>query len=87
MSAKPVSPLITWNAPASVAVAPTKSDTDDEVFVSRGLYVGTTGDVKVTMWGGQDVTFANVPAGVVLPVCVTRVWTTGTDAADLLLLY
>lgn len=30
------------------------------------LYVGTTGNITVTMQGGGNVTFANVPAGIFL---------------------
>jgi hypothetical protein len=40
---------------------------------SRGLYVGETGNVAVTMAGGGDVTFSGVPAGMILPIRVTHV--------------
>jgi polygalacturonase len=51
------------------------------------LYVGTGGDIKVTMVGNQVVTFSNVPNGSFLPIQVKRVWATDTTASDLLGLY
>lgn len=53
--------------------------------ISRGLYVGTSGDVTVTMYGGGDVTFANVPAGTILPIRVSVVKDTST-ASDMVAL-
>lgn len=47
------------------------------------LYVGTTGDLKVTTFGGDVVTFKNFPVGF-LPLNVLRVWATGTTASDIL---
>jgi len=51
------------------------------------IYVGTGGNIKVTMVGGQVVTFNNVPNGSFLPIQVKKVWSTGTGASDLLGLY
>ena len=53
---------------------------------TRALYVGTTGDVIVTMVGGGDVTFASVPAGAILPIRVTHVLGTST-ASDIVALW
>jgi len=50
------------------------------------LYVGTTGDVKVKTRLGDDLTFVGVPAGAFLPVLVEMVYSTGTDASDILIL-
>lgn len=44
---------------------------------TRALYVGTEGNITVTMLGGQSVTFTAVPAGSMLPLRVTHV-TAGT---------
>lgn len=44
---------------------------------TRALYVGTEGNITVTMVGGQSVTFTAVPAGSLLPLRVTHV-TAGT---------
>jgi hypothetical protein len=50
------------------------------------LYIGTSGDVTVTTVGGNDVTFANVPVGV-LPIRVKRVWATGTSATGIIAIW
>lgn len=44
------------------------------------LYVGTTGDVKVTTAGYDEVTFVGVQGGTFLPVQVVKVWNTGASA-------
>ena len=51
------------------------------------LYIGTGGDLKVTMVGNQVVTFVNVPNGSFLPIQVKKVWATDTNASDILGLY
>ena len=51
--------------------------------VTRGIYVGTAGDLVVRPSdGGGDVTFAGVPAGSILPVRVSQV-RAATTASDL----
>lgn len=73
--------------PARKAVAVTTSDSADlATKPTRALYIGVTGDVKVTMQSGDTVTFKAAPVGT-LPVCVTRVFATGTTATDILALY
>jgi hypothetical protein len=59
-------------APAQDAAAVTPSATA-LANVTKGIYVGTAGDLAVTMLGGDDVTFASVPAGSILPIRVTHV--------------
>lgn len=48
----------------------------------KSLYIGTTGDLVVVMAGGSQVTFQNVPVGV-LPIQVLKVLSTGTSASDI----
>ena len=75
------------------AVLVVTSDTVDIPNTSeRGccLYIGDISggaDVKVTMESGNEATFKNVTAGSFLPILVTRVWSTGTTAAEILALY
>ena len=69
---------------ATRAVAATKSDSINELYPGF-LYVGGTGDVKVTTLDGDSVLFTALAAGVVHPILVKRVWSTGTDATGLLL--
>jgi hypothetical protein len=51
------------------------------------LYIGTGGNLTVTMLGGQTVTFTNIIDGTFMPIQVLKVWATGTDATDILALY
>jgi hypothetical protein len=51
------------------------------------LYIGTGGDLQVTMLGGQVVVFTNIPSGTFMPIQVRRVWATNTTASDILSLY
>ena len=54
---------------------------------ARALWVGEAGDVKVTTAGGNTVTLAGVAAGTILPVRVTRVWSSGTTADSIVALF
>lgn len=47
------------------------------------IYVGGSGNVKVTTAQGTAVTFVGVNAGTVIPVQVIRVWSTGTTATSM----
>ena len=68
----------------AVAVVPS----DTVMFPSPSvLYVGTSGNVRVTTAQGDDVVFSNVPAGGVIPVQVDQVWSTNTTAANIVRVY
>lgn len=58
------------------------SDTVDLPYVSRSLYIGVAGDIRVTTVGGSIVTFRGHPVGY-MPGRVRRVHATGTTAADI----
>lgn len=51
------------------------------------IYVGGSGNVKVTTAQGTAVTFNAVSAGTVIPVQVLRVWSTGTTATSMLAIF
>lgn len=55
---------------------------NDLPFVTRGIYVGGTGDLEVMMKSYEDantvVTFKSVPAGTLLPIRVKKVLTNTT---------
>lgn len=70
-----------FGAPAEAGAAVTASDSTIVNF--RSLYVGTTGNVAVTMKNGQVVTFPGVPAGMILPIVVTKVMATNTTASNI----
>lgn len=71
-------------APADAAETVTPSDTVDLVDVTRAIYVGGAGALRVVMRDGQTVTFANMQAGVCYPLRVQRVLATGTTATNLI---
>jgi hypothetical protein len=71
------------DGPASHAETITPSDTTAIPSATRGLYVGSSGDVAVVMASGESVTFVSVPAGIVLPVRLLKVKATGTTASAL----
>jgi len=75
------------SAPADNAASVTPHDSNDLSIVTRGIYVGTSGDLKVDLSGGDTVTFANIAAGVIHPLRVQRVYSTGTTATDIVGVY
>lgn len=68
------------------AAAITKSDSVNLATPSV-VYVGGTGNVKVTTAQGSTVTFSGVPAGAVIPVQVLRVWSTDTTATNMVAIF
>lgn len=65
----------------------TGNDGADLAQVTRGLYVGASGNVKVTLVGGDTVTFVELAVGVIHPLRITRVWSTGTTATSIVGVY
>lgn len=61
-------------------------DTNELAYVSRALYIGGAGAVKVTTLKGTDLTFAAVPVGTVLHVRAKKVFATGTTATNIVAL-
>ena len=69
------------------AAAVTKHDSAAQTLLPcDALYVGGAGDVAVIMKGGTTVTFVGVLAGTVLPIGITRVNATNTDATSIVAL-
>ena len=66
-----------------VAVTPHDSTMISDGAATRGLYVGTTGNVTVLTQNGQTVTLTAVPAGALLPIRVKRVNSTLTTASNI----
>ncbi len=76
------------DSPAYFAAAVAPNDGSDLSIVTRGLYVGVSGNVSVLMAGdGGAVTFTAVPAGAVLPIAVSRVKATGTTATSIVAIW
>lgn len=73
--------------PDSVAqqcIAITPADSDLAGGSVRALYVGGSGNVKITDPQGNAVTFVGAVAGTILPVMAKRVWATGTTATNII---
>lgn len=77
-----------FTSPADEAVVVVPSDTVNQFGtgatspLTRGLYVGGTGDVSVQMANiGTAVVFKAVPVGTILPIIITRVNSTNTTAS------
>ena len=72
-------------AHSAAAVTPSDSSV---ISVTRSLYVGGAGTVKVDMAvDGTAISFLSVAAGSLLPVQVTKVYSTGTTATSIVALY
>ena len=79
------------------AVAVTPSDSTDitkgdgDTVETRGLFVGTGGDISVEMagdqGGDQTVVFKHVQSGTLLPIGVTRVNSTLTTATNIVAMW
>jgi hypothetical protein len=76
-----------------------KSDSVALAAVTKGFYIGDYGpnptavdgpgpgvDLRVTMVGGQIVTFENLPIGF-FAIRATQIWATGTTATNSLVLW
>lgn len=59
---------------------------------SRGVYIASDGSLTVDFIGGPEgagatnVTFAGLKAGTVLPICISKIYDTGTDVSGVVLL-
>lgn len=53
---------------------------------TRGLYIGSAGNVVVDMAYGTTITFTGVQGGTILPIQVTRVYA-ATTATNMVALY
>lgn len=69
----------------------TPNDAEDlPLAMPRGIYIGGSGDVKVTlkvMPDGQNITFLGLVVGRIYPIEVKRIWASGTTATGIVALY
>jgi hypothetical protein len=63
-----------------IAITPADSDLVQPV---RALYIGGSGNLRISDSGGGAVTFVGAVAGTILPVMAKRVWATGTTATNI----
>jgi hypothetical protein len=69
--------------PGYGVVEVTPHDTNNLTSPSRGLYIGTAGDVKIMAVNGSIATFIGAASGSVLPIQAKRVYATGTTATNI----
>lgn len=52
---------------------------------TSGLYIGGagSGNLTITVSSGKTLTLTGLAAGTLLPIIVTRVWSTGTDTTNM----
>lgn len=71
-----------FEGPATRGFAITPSDTAELASVTRGIFTGTGGTLVCVLEDDTStVTFTNIPAGIVLPLRIKRVYSTGTTAS------
>ena len=75
----------TSSAAGAAAISP--SDTTNLARVTRGVYIGGSGNVSSLMADGSTVVFVGAQSGSVLPIRVQRINAAGTTATNLLALY
>ncbi|WP_349294656.1 hypothetical protein ABEB22_21055 (plasmid) [Thioclava sp. 'Guangxiensis'] len=75
--------ITSLTGPGFDGFAITPDDGADLSQVTRGIYLGQAGDLRVTLAGGQTVTFTNMAAGGIHGLRIRRVWASGTTAADM----
>jgi len=68
-------------APPSRAASVTPDDTNDLPFVSRALYIGSAGSLRVLTLEDDDVTYQGISGTKILRV--KRVFSTGTTASNI----
>lgn len=76
--------------PISGGFAITPADGSDLTRPVRGIYVGTSGTLKVDTVDGDTLEFQNLAAGIIHPIKAKRVYATvsaGTVVADVVGVY
>ncbi len=80
-------PVVSLSDPASDGALCTPSDSDSFANPTRGLWIGSGGDVSVTMYSGNKTVFQNVADSTILPIMVMQVLDTGTTADSITLMF
>lgn len=60
---------------------------DADFQITRGIYVGATGNLQVVMADGATVTFTGVLAGHTYPIRITGTRAAGTTSTNIVRLY
>lgn len=72
-------------SPAIHAALVTPNDDTDLTTTTRAVAISGAGALKVTMLGGESVVIpsGSLAVGVLHPLMVTRIWSTGTGATGI----
>ena len=71
-------------SPAKDAFAISGNDSTDLANSTRSIYVGGSGNIKLTTIDGSTVTFNGAIAGSILPIRAKRIFSTGTTPTNLI---
>lgn len=71
-------------SPGLSAFAINPSNGNDLPQVTRALYVGAAGNVRVELVDGSEATFRSMQPGMMYPLRIRKVFSTGTSADDLI---
>jgi len=74
-------------SPARDAAVVTPSNSVSLTNMAKAFYVGAAGDVAVVTARGSTVVIPAVPAGVIIPLQISRVNVTGTTASGIVALF
>lgn len=75
--------VIKLTAPAEGMFDIIPDDNADLELITRGIYIGSLGNLHVRMIDGTEGTYGDLAAGIIHPMRVVRVFATGTTAADI----
>lgn len=74
--------------PAEGAFAINISDSNNLSIITRAIYIGGAGQMKVDMYNaGTAILFSGLVAGMLLPIRVVKVYSTETTATQIIGLY
>ncbi len=65
----------------------TPDNVNDLPYVTRGIYVGTGGNIKLTTKAGTTLIVPNLAGGAIYSFRVSRIWATSTTASNIVALY
>lgn len=71
------------SSPADHGFPISPSDSLDLTEPTRAIYVGTGGNLAVTLLSGAELTLANIPTGSIVPIRIRRIKATNTTATNL----
>ena len=74
-------------SPIESGFAITPHDSNELTHITRQLFVGSGGNLSVTLKNGDELTFTNLPNAYLLDCRVKAVKATGTTASGILGLY